>query len=78
MKKTPEIARVGSTDCSACWWAVFPCGWKWEIGSMTRENESPIAIFRIKTHATDYKNVMWPNLGEVRPWPNAPDQPRGK
>ena len=61
-------ARAGSqASCSALRWAVFPCGWKWEIGKMTRENETPVAIFEHKHHAESFCRQWWPELGEVRP-----------
>jgi len=51
-------------------WAVYACGWKWEIGNATRETEQPIALFKYREHAVELCQSRWPNLGEVRPWPN--------
>lgn len=65
---SPDSPFAAKVDSSECWWAVFPCGWKWDIGDMTREEETPVAIFEHKHHATDFKNLMWPSLGEVRAW----------
>lgn len=65
-----QSARCSVAVCSALRWAVFPCGWKWEIGRMTRENETPVAIFEHKHHAESFCREWWPQLGEVRSWPN--------
>jgi len=65
-------ARCSVAVGSALRWAVFPCGWKWEIGRMTRENETPVAIFEHKHHAESFCREWWPQLGEVRSWPNNP------
>ena len=77
MKSTNTPDRdVGSSDSSAIRWAVYPCGWKWEIGNMTRETESPIALFVHRHHAEDFCREWWPQLGEVRSLPNARDEQR--
>lgn len=71
-----QSARCSVVVGSALRWAVFPCGWKWEIGRMTRENETPVAIFEHKHHAESFCREWWPQLGEVRSWPNGRDEPR--
>jgi len=63
-------AAEALAPCSALRWAVFPCGWKWEIASLTRENETPVALFEHKHHAESFCREWWPALGEVRPLPN--------
>lgn len=74
-----QSARCSVVVGSALRWAVFPCGWKWEIGRMTRENETPVAIFEHKHHAESFCREWWPQLGEVRSWPNiAMSQPGGQ
>lgn len=66
-----QSARCSVAVCSALRWAVFPCGWKWEIGKMTREGETPVALFEHQHHAESFCRQWWPQLGEVRSWPNA-------
>lgn len=43
---------------------------------MTREGETPVALFEHKHHAEVFCREWWPQLGEVRPWPNADDERR--
>jgi hypothetical protein len=56
---------------SALRWAVYPCGYKWEIGPYyNRDEEPPSAVFRVKAHAEDFCARKWPSTGEVRERPN--------
>jgi hypothetical protein len=49
---------------TSVWFAVYPCGWKLDMG--TRENEEPVALFKFRSSADEYAKG-WPETGEVRP-----------
>ena len=68
MSNTTDSANAATAALPlATWFAVYPCGWKLDIGNDTRATEQPVAIFKFRSSADEYAQTGWPGIAEVRP-----------